>query len=167
MPADDTVRLLLASIFLIDAFCCFLILYCRGDDPIYFFCYIVNTPCEGGIVLGKGRSRVWGFEIPIPKLRWKVIGWGREEEMARKCLKACWIGKQGFNDQVFPWLFWATERAWLADRSCWLVVCPHHLAVEKKSKGGGGLSISVANGNWKRVGRGGVDPCVDLCSCSS
>jgi hypothetical protein len=84
MLADDTVRLLLASIFLIDAFCCFLILYCCGDDPIYFFCYIVNTPCEGGIVQGKGRSRVGGFEILIPKLRWKVISWGREDEMAGK-----------------------------------------------------------------------------------
>jgi hypothetical protein len=42
----------------------------------------------------------------------------------------------------------ATERAWLADRSGWLVVCPHRLALAKKQ---GGLSISVANGNGKRM----------------
>jgi hypothetical protein len=67
-------------------------------------------------------------------------GWERLKSLLEKVSRG--------SEIKFAMVDLATERAWLADRNGWLVVCPHRLALAKKQ---GGLSISVANGNGKRM----------------
>jgi hypothetical protein len=60
-----------------------------------FSAILLILHASGGLFWVREDQEFGGFEIPIPKLRWKLIGWGREEQMVGKSIKACWKRQGG------------------------------------------------------------------------